>query len=110
METRISDEDLEHLQAFPDSRKAAVMEKIMALAPAESVVLEGDGHFETTVLKLRRDGYGLIDLRSLETTFTTVWYRKGKALLGLAGVEMAMLMWEASACGGGATTLMTWRV
>lgn len=109
METRINDEDIEHLQAFPGSRKAAVMEKIMALKPAESMVLEGDEHFETTVLKLRRDGYGLIDLQRQETAFTTLWYRKGKALLGLAGAEVAMLLWEAST-GGGATTLMTWRV
>jgi hypothetical protein len=109
METSINDEDMEHLRAFPDSRKAAVMEKIMALVPAESVELEGDEHFETTVLKLRRDGYGLIDLQRQETAFTAVWYRKGNALLGLAGAEVAMLMWEARACGG-ATTLMTWRV
>jgi len=110
METRINDEDLGHMAAFPESRKAAVMKRIMGHAPAENVVLEGDDSFESAVLRLRRDGYGLIDLQRQETAFTTVWYRKGKALLGLAGVEVAMLMWEASACGGGATTLMTWRV
>ena len=110
METRISDEDLEHLEAFPESRKAAVVEKIMALAPAESVELEGDEHFESTVLGLRRDGYGLIDLERQETAFSTLWFRKGRALLGLAGAEVAMLLREARARGGGATTLMTWRV
>jgi hypothetical protein len=109
METRISAEDIEHLQAFPDSRKAAVMKRIMTLDPAASVVLEGDGHFEETVTTLRREGYGLIDLQRQETAFTTVWYRRGQALLGLAAPNVAMLMWEASA-DGGMTTLMTWKV
>ena len=109
MDARLSDEDLQHLEGFPDSRKAAVLKRIEAATPAESVVLEGDEQFESTVSTLRRDGYGLIDLQRHETAFSTLWYRKA-APKGLTGPEVAMLLWEASLCGSCATTLMKWRV
>ena len=110
MSIRITDQDLQHLQAFPGTRKVAVMQKIMSLAPSQITVLEGNNHFEKAVLGLRRGGYSLIDLQSVETAFTTVWYRRGKALLGLAaGAYVTMLLWEAQDCGE-STTQMTWRV
>lgn len=50
-----------------------------------------------------------IDLRRLVTAFATVCYRNNGVRLGLAGNDVAMLLWKASDSGG-ATTLLTWRV
>ncbi len=61
------------------------------------------------MLKLRRDGFRLIDLQRHDTAFSTLWYRKGKSLLGLAAEDVAMLLWELEESGA-STTVMTWRV
>src|SRR5512146_2207204 len=107
MNTRINDKDMHHLHAFPDTRKAAVIHKMMSHEPAQSVVLNGNTDFEKTVLKLHRDGFGLIDLQPQETAFSAVWYRKGGTLLPWAREQVAMLLWEAPEQS---TTLMTWQV
>ena len=109
MATRISDEDLEHLRAFPESRKAAVMKRIMGQAPAQNVVLEGDDSFESAIFRLRRDGYGLIDLQRQETAFSTVWYRKSVMPARFAREDVTMLLWETQAAGE-STTLIRWRI
>ena len=109
MNARIDHEDMKHLQAFSDAQKAAVMQKIMSHPPAKTVVLDGNNHFEKSVLKLRRDGFGLIDLQPQETACATVWYRRTPALLRRSGGEVAMLLWETQERGE-ATTLITWRV
>ena len=108
MKARITDQDMAYLQRFPDATRAAVLQRIMARKPAESVVLEGENDFEKTILKLRREGYGLIDLQRQDIAFTTVWYRKGKALFGRAGADVAMLLWEMQAPSA-STTVLTWR-
>ena len=109
MSTRINDEDMRHLLSFPGTQKATVMQKIMASDPAETVTLEGDNDFEKTLLRLRSDGFGLIDLQPHETVIRTVWYRKNSAFLIRRREDVAMLMWEQSE-NGDSTTLMTWRV
>lgn len=109
MKARIHQEDIQHLQAFSDARKAAVMQKIMSNPPAETVVSEGDNDFEKTVFKLHRDGFGLIDLQPHETACATVWYRRKPALLRRPDEDVAMLLWETQERGA-ATTLITWRV
>lgn len=109
MNARIDHEDMKHLQAFSDAQKAAVMQKIMSHPPAKTVVLDGNNHFEKSVLKLRRDGFGLIDLQPQETVCATVWYRRTPALLWRSGGDVAMLLWETQERGE-ATTLITWRV
>ena len=110
LKSRIHDEDIEHLEAFPGERKAAVMHKIMSLMPAGRVVLSGDNDFEKTVLKLRREGYGLIDLQPHEQAFSCIWYRRSKALFSRAGADVAMLLWEMQDPPGALTTVLTWRL
>ena len=100
---------MKHLQSFPDTRKATVMQRIMSLKPSKSLVSDGDHDFEKSVLKLRRDGFRLIDLQRHDTAFSTVWYRKGKSFLGLTAGDAAMLLWEMQDSNA-STTVMTWRV
>lgn len=109
MDARINHQDMKHLQAFSDAQKAAVMQKIMSHPPANTVVLDGNNHFEKTLLKLRRDGFGLIDVQPQETACATVWYRRKPALLKSRGGDVAMLLWETQERGE-ATTLITWKV
>ena len=110
MKSRIYHKDLEHLQSFPGDRKEVVMRKIMSLMPAERMVLGGDNDFEETVLKLRREGYGLIDLQPQETASSCIWYRRNKQLFNRAGADVAMLLWEMQDPPGALTTVLTWRI
>jgi len=109
MKSRIDRKDLEHLEAFPGDQKAQVMQKIMSLQPTERVVLDEDNSFERAVLKLRREGYGLIDVQRQEIAFTCIWYRKTKSLFNGAGADVAMLLWEMQEPGA-ETTVLTWRI
>lgn len=109
MRVRINNDDLKHLQAFSDARKSAVLQKIMSNPPAKTVVLDGNNDFEKTLLRLRRDGFGLIDLQPQETACTSVWYRRRPSLLKRPGEDVAMLLWETRERGE-ATTLITWKV
>ena len=110
MKSRIDRKYIEHLEAFPGDRKAVVMQRIMSLMPTERLVLDGDNDFEKTVLKLRREGYGLIDLQPQETAFSCIWYRRSKALFSRAGADVAMLLWEMQDPTGPLTTVLTWRL
>ena len=109
MKSRIDHRDLEYLEAFPGDQKAKVMHKIMSLQPTERVVLDEDNAFERAVLKLRREGYGLIDVQRQEIAFTCIWYRKTKSLFNGAGADVAMLLWEMQERGA-ETTVLTWRI
>ncbi|MBI2752541.1 MAG: hypothetical protein HYX46_03360 [Betaproteobacteria bacterium] len=100
---------MKHLQSFPDARKQTVMQRIMSLKPSKSLVSDGDHDFEKTVLKLRRDGFRQIELQRHDTAFSTLWYRKGRSLLGLAAGDVAMALWELEESRA-STTVMTWRV
>lgn len=109
MKSRIDRKDLEHLEAFPGDQKARVMHKIMSRQPVERLVLDEDNGFERAVLKLRREGYGLIDVQRQEAAFSCVWYRKTKSLFNGAGADVAMLLWEMQERGA-ETTVLTWRI
>lgn len=109
MNARINNEDMKHLEAFSDAQKTQVMEKIMSHPPAKTVVLDGSNDFEKTLLRLRRDGFGLIDLQPQEAACASVWYRRKPALLRRLSGDVAMLLWETQECGE-ATTLITWKV
>jgi hypothetical protein len=109
MNARINSEDMKHLRAFSDNHKAVVMQKIMSHPPARTVVLDGNTDFEKTLIKLRRDGFALIDLQPQETACTSVWYRREPALLKRPREDVAMLLWETQDLGE-ATTLITWKV
>jgi len=109
MKSRIDQRDLEHLEAFPGDRKAKVMRKIMAMQPTERVLLDGDNSFEKAILKLRKEGYSLIDLQRQEISFACTWYRETKSLFNGAGADVAMLLWEMQERGT-ETTVLTWRI
>jgi hypothetical protein len=108
LKTRINDSDMAHMNAFPADRKTWVLEQIMALAPLQKSVHMDNHHYEKLLLKLRGDGYALIDLQPQETAFTSVWYRNGR-IPGAASENVAMLLWETLEVGD-STTVMMWRI
>lgn len=85
------------------------MQKVMSRAPIKTVVMDGCTQFEKTLIKLRRDGFGLIDLQPQEAACASFWYRKKPTLLKPSSADVAMLLWEAQERGE-ATTLITWQV
>ena len=109
MKSRIDERDLAYLEAFPGDRKAKVMRRIMSVHPVERVKLDGDNGFEKAVLKLRREGYNLIDVQRQEIAFSCIWYRETKSLFNGAGADVAMLLWEMQEKGT-ETTVLTWRI
>jgi hypothetical protein len=109
MRTRINNDDMKHLESFSESQKNVVLRKIMSHPPAKTVVMEGNNHFEKALIRLRRDGYGLIDLQPQETACASVWYRRKPALLRNPRGDVAMLLWETQEQGE-ATTVITWKV
>jgi len=109
MKARIDRKDLAHLNAFPGEEKAKIMRKIMSINPVELVVLEGATDFEKALLKLRREGFGLIDLQRQELSFSCTWHRRTKALFNGGGADITMLFWELQERGA-ETTILTWRL
>jgi hypothetical protein len=105
----ISDDDLQHMQRFPEPRKAKLMQHIMSRRPENSVVLDRDIDFDRTLIRMRRDGFRLIDLKRHDTAFTTVWHRRRWKLFGRARAEVALLLWEMNGSGV-VTTVSTWRM
>jgi len=116
LDTRINDRDIQHLHAFPDQRKESVMRKIMSQKPDRALKLNGQNDFEKTMLKLRREGYKLIDLQRNEASFSSVWYRRGVSMLGRGRAHVTMLVWEQEEPAeeerppASSTTVLTWRV
>ncbi len=110
MKTRIDKRDLAHLEAFPGDQKAKVMRKIMSLQPTERVLLDSANSFEKAILKLRKEGYSLIDVQRQEISFACVWYRETKSLFNGNGADVAMLLWEMLEEAGTETTVLTWRI
>ena len=107
--TRINESDMAHMNAFPADRKAWVLAQIMALDSSQKSVHMTKHHYEKALLKLREDGFALIDLQPLETAFTSVWYRESGFPLRLARENVAMLVWETLAVGD-STTVIQWRI
>ena len=110
MKSRIDEKDLAFLEAFPGDQKAKVMRKIMSVQPTERVLLDGSNSFEKAVLKLRKEGYGLIDVQRQEVSFACVWLRETKSLFNGNGADVAMLLWEMQEENGAETTVLTWRI
>jgi hypothetical protein len=81
VKSRIDRRDLEHLEAFPGDQKEKVMRKIMSVQPTERVVLGENHGFEKAVLKLRREGYGLIDVQRQEIAFSCIWVPQDEVAL-----------------------------
>src|SRR5262245_13221670 len=94
MKARIDKRDLAHLATFPTAEKARLLERITSVRPVEEVVLDGGNDFEKALLKLRKEGYALIDVQRQETTFTCTWHRKSRSLFNGAGADVTMLLWE----------------
>ena len=109
MKARIDKRDLAHLASFPASEKARIFEHITSIQPVERVVLDGSNDFEKALLRLRKEGYALIDIQRQETAFTCTWYRKAKSLFIGAGADVTMLLWEMQERGS-ETTVLTWRI
>lgn len=107
MDTRINEADMQHLNAFPDEQKTTLMQRIMAHEPDKTQKLEGRNDFEKTLLRLRKDGYQLIDLQRQELAFSSVWFCRGEGMLERRRAEAAMLVWEQQD-EGTMTTVMTW--
>ena len=104
---RITGEDLDYMHAFPPRRKQRLMEEIMTRTPATSTAVTGHNHYEKTLLKLRRDGFRLIDLQPQEFVLTSVWCRNARSVIGLPRLEVAMLLWVVEE---ELTNLTTWRI
>jgi hypothetical protein len=96
--------------SLPGDQKAKVMRKIMSVQPTERVLLDGSNSFEKAVLKLRKEGYGLIDVQRQEVSFACVWLRETKSLFNGNGADVAMLLWEMQEENGPETTVLTWRI
>lgn len=109
MSAGISDDDFRHMEAFPQEQKVTLMRKIMSRPSAETMVLTRKNDFERAILRLHRDGFGLIDLQTQETACATVWYRKKPKFLKSIKGDVAMLLLEAQEHGE-AATLITWDV
>ncbi len=109
MKARIDKRDLARLASFPARERARVLERITSLQPIERVVLDGGNDFEKALLKLRKEGYSLIDVQRQETAFTCVWHRKTKSLFNGAVADVTMLLWELLERGP-ETTVLTWRI
>jgi len=103
----IHEADRQHLRAFPRKRKATLMERIRAREPDKSEQLEGSAHLEKMLLRLRRDGYALIDLQLHDTAFSSVWYRKSGGVLDWRRTEVSLVIWELQEHGS-TTTAQTW--
>lgn len=104
-----SDDDLAHLERFPQGRKAELLQQIRVLKPHENATLFGDNDFGHSILRLRRARFGLIDLQCHDTAFCTVWHRQRLTLLGGLHSEVAMLNWEFQDTGA-TTTFAVWRL
>jgi len=104
---RITDDDLDHMNAFPAGRKLELMAKIMSRTAAANVVLTGNNHYERAILRLRRDDFQLIDLQPQEFLFTSVWCRKCRSVIGMPRLQVAMLLWVSEEK---LTHLTTWRI
>jgi hypothetical protein len=108
MKARIDKRDLAHLASFPASERAKILERLTSVRPVEQVVLDGSNDFEKALLKLRKEGYALIDVQRQETAFTCIWHRKTRSLFNGAGADVTMLLWEMHERGS-ETTVLSWR-
>jgi hypothetical protein len=113
LSAQFSGQDMQHLNAFSPHKKAQLLQTIMARPAMRQRTCTSNAQNDLALAKLRKGGYGLIDLQSMETAFTSVWYRKTSRLLGLDTKEtVVMLVWEFNGAKGDDTTtlLSTWEL
>lgn len=114
MATLITKQDLDHMRAFPVNQKTKLIQEMMIKTPMTEQKFQGNTHCARTILRLRADGLRLIDLQSLESAFSSIWYKRGGSLLqslrGRARAEVAaMVVWECVG-GGDVATVRMWRM
>lgn len=107
VDERISEEDMQHLHAFPHERKATLMERIAAHEANKAVRLVGRDHFERTLARLRRDGFVLVDVQRQAHAFSSVWFRKSEGVQGRRRAE-AIIVTSEELDEGPVTTVLTW--
>jgi hypothetical protein len=104
---RISSRDLDYQRDFPDAEKARLMRAVLSALPEDVKTTSGKHDFEKSLLKLRADGFRLIDMQSLEVALTTVWYRKSALLLGFVKSEVVIALdWTMMDDGRNETTIL----
>jgi hypothetical protein len=103
----INEADHQHLESFPNERKATLIQRILSRAPDKSIELGGKLDFERTLRRLRRDGYALIDMQLHETAFSSIWFRKSNGVMDWRRIEVAMVLWELRG-GDCTTTVQSW--
>jgi hypothetical protein len=104
---RITSIDLEHMRTFSTRRKQQVMGEIMSRVPTSNSVVTGHNQYEKTILRLRKEGFRLIDLQPQEHMLTSVWYRNAGSIIGMRRLEVVMLLWEVE---DDLTHLTLWRL
>ena len=107
--SNISDADILHMNAFPARDKSRLLDKIMSQTPFSTEVRSDSNHYENSLLRLRKDGFALIDMQPLETALTTVWYHNGPMPKCFKREDVTMMLWETQPAGD-TTTIMVWRV
>ena|SRR5688500_4263880 len=111
MATFITSQDQDHMRSFPREQKSRIMREIMTRYPVAERSFTGNTHLVKTMLKLRADGMRLIDLQTLETAFTSVWYKRNNSLLGKDKADVAaMVVWAADPIEDDVTTVKVWRL
>jgi hypothetical protein len=108
----ISPSDMDYQKDFSDAEKARLMRAVLLASPEEVKTTSGKHDFEKSLLRLRADGFRLIDMQWLEVALTTVWYRKSVSLLGFAKSEVVIALdWTMmDDRGNETTTLRRWRL
>lgn len=110
MTTDTMDGDLNHLNSFPKREKEKVMRVITERPATGEHVYGGENCYENAVVKLRANGYRLIDLAPQDGAFTAVWYRKSSSWLVLRSCEYAVILaWETTDSGE-QTTMRQWNL
>lgn len=107
--SNIGDADIMHMNAFPVKDKHRLLDKIMSQTPVSTEVRSDSNHYEKSLIRLRKDGFVLIDMQPLETALTTVWYHKGPMPGRFAREDVTMMLWETRPAGD-TTTIMAWRI
>ena len=109
MTIRITDSDIRHMNRFSPAKRALMMSTIMSLEPLSQEQRSESNYYEKTMIRLRKDGFSLIDLQPLETAMTMVWYRASGLRFGRARTDVKMVLWESQEAGD-TTTVMTWKI
>lgn len=90
--TGISPRDMNYQRDFSSAEKARLRRALLSALPEDVITTSGRHDFEKSLLRLRADGFCLIDLQSLEVALTTVWYRKSVSLLGFVKSEVVIAL------------------